>query len=580
MSLAEKITAEMAARYTLPNDLLACIFYSIEKDEQSEIARYSRYTFAYSPALLESCISRSLHQVFSRLPPIKAYNPHKPHATIYELADLKDVYEGMLERYDLPMEYNKDGIPTFLGHLPYTCLSNVASFNVGYEIPEHLRWESTHVLSPPGGGKTQLLQSLLLKDLDTDCSIVVIDSQADLINNIKRLRRIPKERLVIVDPTDVAFPVALNVFDIGQDRIARYSPLEYERHINGVIELLSYVFSSVMGAELTSKQSVPLNYALRLLIHVPGATIHTLCEVFEKNGIAKFQDHVGKLSLSAQRFFATQFNDKAYDETKGQVLRRLSGLLENPTMERLFTNPRSRLNIKDEMDAGKVILINTSKDLLKSGSTFLGRFFFSLIGQAALERASQHPSRRKPTHVYVDECADYIDTSFGTLLDQIRKYKVSLTLSHQHLSQIPQEVRSSVSNTAIKYIGNVSSSDARALADDMHTEWEALHRQKKLHFTLFVRGFLKSPLTHAVTPGLMEKEPQRTEREMQELVDYTRARYSSTRPLQPPPKAPEAPPRPVSRGIVEKPRRTPDPRFTEQKKPDVPNDDIESFRRS
>ncbi len=193
-----------------------------------------------------------------------------------------------------------------------------------------------------------------------------------------------------------------------------------------------------------------------------------------------------------------------------------------------------------------------------------------------LERASQHPSKRCPTYVYIDEVGDYIDPTVNIILEQTRKYKIALTMAHQQLAQLPPEVRASVAtNTSIKFIGSVSSEDARALADNMRTTWETLRNQKRLHFSLYVRGYLHAPCTITVTPGRMEGQPRRTPEEMQELLDSTRQRYSSNQPRTASSPAP-------SRGFVEKPRRTPDPRFTEApptKKPDIPDDDIEFFRK-
>ena len=56
------------------------------------------------------------------------------------------------------------------------------------------------------------------------------------------------------------------------------------------------------------------------------------------------------------------------------------GILENQTFERMFSHPRSKLDLYTEMNAGRVILINTAKDLLKEqGTEIFGRFFIALI---------------------------------------------------------------------------------------------------------------------------------------------------------------------------------------------------------
>lgn len=596
MNLAEDVTKRLVEKYRLPDALVALIFYLLTKEEE----RLAPWLSPTAIGFVESAKLTEFHTeshynklafILGRLPRVKPYEPKKPFAKVSELARIGLVEAVSLSRgtwFTKPLDiseltpeerrYEGDPIEKFLGG---SYIRQVLDFNVGFDIPEQTRFEHCHILGPTGTGKTQLLQQLILADIEQDCSIVVIDSQADLINNITRIKRIPKERFVIVDPTDVEFPVALNVFDIGQDRIKQYSPLQYERHINGVIELLSYVFSSILGAELTQKQGVALNFVLRLLIHIPGATIHTLRDIFAPKGVDKYREHIDRLTESGRQFFLTEFNNKAFDETKTQVLRRLYGILENPTIERLFSNTKSRLNIKDEMDDGKIILINTSKDLLKAqGAQFFGRFFLSIIAQATLERASQHPKERRPTFVYVDEAQDYIDGTVNTILEQARKYKVSLTLAHQQLAQLPPEVRASVSNnTSTKYIGGVSAADARALAEDMHTDWDKLRGQRKLHFSLYVRGFLPKPVTFKVRPGLMEAEPQRTPEDLAELRAYTRERYSSRRPATAPRTPQEAP----RRSFVEKPPRRPDPRFVEALlAPEPPNkptttDDDSSF---
>ncbi len=387
-------------------------------------------------------------------------------------------------------------------------------------LPYERRFTHTHILGPTGSGKTQLLQSLILEDLRHKCSVVVIDSQGDLIHNILSLD-IPLERIVYIDPTDIEYPLALNIFDIE----AHGSPLEREKHINGVIELLSYVFGAVLGAELTQKQGVVLNFVLRLLILIPGSTIHTLRDIFAK-GVEPYARYVAQLSITAQEFFSN-FDAKEYADTRTQVTRRLYGILENPTIERLFSFPRSRLNLKAEMDAGKVILINTAKDLLKQTSPFFGRFFISLITQAALERAGQ--TYRRPTFVYIDEAQEYIDQNISTILEQCRKYKLGLTIAHQQLSQLPDSVKSSVmTNTGIKFVASASGSDARALSADMRAEPKQLMDTPPLHFNLYMRGLTRA-VPVKVQAGLMEHYA--VTRDWNQLRESMRARYAQPRGL-------------------------------------------------
>ena len=105
---------------------------------------------------------------------------------------------------------------------------------------------------------------------------------------------------------------------------------------------------------------------------------------------------------SQESSFETEFASREFEQTKKQVLRRLWGILENQTFERMFSHPQSKLDLFSEMNSGKVILINTAKDLLKeTGTEIFGRFFIALIAQAAQERAILPANKRMPTFVYM-----------------------------------------------------------------------------------------------------------------------------------------------------------------------------------
>ena len=303
--------------------------------------------------------------------------------------------------------------------------------SVPFQIPTKTRFEHTHIIAGTGHGKSQTLQYLIAEDLPAvaagERSVVVIDSQGDLIKNIKRLADFAPggrlaDRLVLIDPTDVEYPVSLNLFDVGRERLESYEALERERLTNSILELYDFVLGSLLDAGMTQKQSVIFRYVTRLMLHIEGATIHTLRDLMEDGSETVFASDIVKLTGTARRFFETEFADREFKQTRKQVLRRLWGILENQTFERMFSHPKSKLDLFAEMNAGKVILINTAKDLLKEqGTQIFGRFFIAMIAQAAQERATLPEAKRKPTFVYVDEAADYFDRNIGIILSQARK---------------------------------------------------------------------------------------------------------------------------------------------------------------
>lgn len=416
-------------------------------------------------------------------------------------------------------------IATYLGGTPLEALFKVS---VPIVIPQATRFEHQHIVAGSGHGKTQALQQLILSDLDAvaagQASIVVIDSQRDLIENIAGLSLFAPGgplhgRLCLIDPTDVEWPVALNLFDFGMERIDQYSQLDRERLINGVLELYDFVLGSLLDAGMTQKQSVIFRYITRLLLHIPNATIHTFRELLEDNGLDRYRSHVNQLSGSAKAFFETEFQSREFAQTRKQVLRRLYGILENQTFERMFSHPKSKLDLFAEMNAGKVILINTAKDLLKeNGTEIFGRFFIAMIAQAAQERAVLPANKRLPTFVYVDEANDYFDPNIGIILSQARKYGIGMILAHQFLGQLDGKLHEAIAaNTAIKFAGGVSAKDARALSSELRTDPGFIEEQNRLSFAAFVRGVTKRAASIAITPGEMEKKPRMSgdEREAQ-----------------------------------------------------------------
>ncbi len=425
-------------------------------------------------------------------------------------------------------------VTTYLGGTPLLPLFNQT---LDFTIPTKTRFEHHHIVAGSGHGKTQTLQYLIANDLDAvadgNRTVIVLDSQGDLIRTIASLEAFAPgqplhDRVVIIDPSDVEWPVSLNLFDVGLERLSGYAPLERERLTNSILELYDFVLGTLLSAEMTQKQNVIFRYVTRLMLHIPDATIHTLRELMESGSEKKFAPHIRKLSGTARHFFDTEFTSKEFDQTKKQVLRRLWGILENQTFERMFAHPRSKLDLFAEMNAGKVILINTAKDLLKEqGTEIFGRFFIALIAQAAQERATLPESKRTPTIVYVDEAQDYFDRNIGLILAQARKYNVGMVLAHQYLGQLEPKLQEAFgANTAIKFAGGVSAKDARALAPMLYCTPELIETQPKGSFAAHVRGTTKGAVPLRFPFGYMEAMPRMDKAERAILRQTMRDRYA------------------------------------------------------
>lgn len=407
-----------------------------------------------------------------------------------------------------------------------------------FAIPFPARFEHTHIVGGTGHGKTQLMQFLIHHDIvrakEDGRSIVVLDSQGDLINTVSKLGYFSDpalaERFVLVDPNDIDHPVCLNMFDFNRDRLSGYAPVDREKILNATIELYEYFFGALLGAELTQRQGLIFRYLARLLIEIPDATIHTLRELMEDG--TKFRPYMEKLSGTARSFFVTQFFDKKFGETKKQILTRLWGILSNSSLERMFSHIRNKIDVFELLNQGKIILINTAKDLLgQDGAAIFGRFFIALIAQASIQRAAMPPHERRSAFVYIDEAQDYFDENISHLLNQARKYRVGLIFAHQNLDQLSANLRSSVlASTTIKFAGGLSAKDAGILDSEFRTNADFLLGMQKskdyTEFACYVKNYTAKALTVSIPLGFVESQPRITASEYAELQERNRELYS------------------------------------------------------
>jgi hypothetical protein len=271
---------------------------------------------------------------------------------------------------------------------------------------------------------------------------------------------------------------------------------------------------------------------------VPGATLSTLMAFLQQPELAKPSIH--QLEGSTRRFFESHFFSQDFSATRAQILTRLWGILSNPVLERLFASERNKVDLFEAMNRGHLILIHTAKDLLKQeGCEILGRFFIALICQAVQERAALAEQKRKPTFVYIDETHDYFDERLGDLFTQARKYKVGLTLAHQHLDQLDTKLRAAVmTNTAIKLAGGVCAKDAARLAREMRCAPEDLQSVKKRAGWSEFLGYIRhqeQPFILGVPMGFLESQPRLTEEALEEIKAKNRIKYSKGGGLAKPP---------------------------------------------
>lgn len=468
-----------------------------------------------------------------------------------------------LEKPILPNDCAKEAASKVAGrYFANTPLADLLTAQVPFVLPQKVRFEHCHVLGGIGHGKTQCLQYMLNEDLihallDEMISIVVIDSHGDLIRNLSSCALFDPEkeesladRFVLIDPSDIERPPALNLFNPGLERLETYSPRQRELAFNSLVDIYGRFFGALLGAELTAKQGTVFRYLARLMLTIDGATIHTLIALMDD--VRPFAGHIAKLDPTARRFFDKEFSRKGFNATRQQIKDRLYAVLSIPTFDRLFSAPRSKINFFDALNSGKIVLIDTAKSLLKEeGTAIFGRFMLALIEHAITERATMPEAKRNPVFLYMDEAHEYFDDTVEAMIIEARKFRCGLTLAHQNLAQLRSPKLRAVftGNTTIKIVGGVTDQDARSLAADMRCSSDFLLSMKKrearrhTEFALSVRNVTPQALKITIPFGHLESHPTLKPHQRDALLDMNRQKIGYDPNAEPPRQAAaESPP--------------------------------------
>jgi hypothetical protein len=436
-------------------------------------------------------------------------------------------------------------------------------------IPDETKYSHTHIIAGSGHGKTQLLQQMIVEHLQKPSppALVIIDSQGQMLPNIQQLglfdptnSRSLAKKLLIVDPENIRHPPALNLFWPPNDRLYDYSEEVREKIENRIVAMYEYIFGAI-ASPLTQKQGTAFAYVVRLMLQMAsdpevGATIHTLRELMEvgAQSKSKFAAHIGCLDPTARAFFDNQFFSKSFDQTREQVLYRLYGLLQIKAFDRMFSAKERKLDMFEALQAGSIVLVNTSQDALEEeGSQLFGRFMIALTLNAAFERIGIKDQRDwHPAYLIVDEAAQYFDDKTQKLLQMARKYKLGVTLAHQQIDgQLSPALRATLaSNTAIKYAGGVSATDANFMARDMRCDPHLILRQRRAkdhtRFACYVTGMTDTAVSVRLPYGILENQARMSDEAYQHLLKLNRDKLSANPPPAPEPMPLKDTPEPVA----------------------------------
>lgn len=467
-----------------------------------------------------------------------------------------------------PADYKGTAAELIYHYTDGTPFQQFYSSPIPFSIPDDALSEHRLVIASTGTGKSQLIQADVYHYLQREQrpGIVIIDSQGTMLPKFEHLN-LWSDDLIIIDPEDPT-PPALNMLALPE-RIQHYDRNTREKIESDAVQLFSFIFAA-LDQNLTGRQSTFFSFVTRLVLSIPNATIRTLREVLEEDvktpQQSQFWPHIEKLDEDAKAFFTSQFFQKGYNvETKRGIVQRLYGILRVPAFNRMFTPGGNRLDLFKELNAGRTVLVSTSKSLLgNDASSVFGRYIVAQTLSAAFQRiAIKEPYPL--ALIYIDEADDYFqDATLAALFTQARKFNLGALIAFQNLDQLPSSIRPEIlANTATKLVAGLEPGDARSLAQSMRTTPEFLLSLRKhkagSEFACYIKNHIPQAVKLTVPFGVIEEAPKMSAGEHKALRQKNRERYGTReRPAEPkPPHQPQTPAPPKANTATPPPAKGP-----------------------
>ncbi len=324
------------------------------------------------------------------------------------------------------MEYSQDKVT-------YFAETNRYGKRVLFGIKQEDRLLHTYIIGKTGTGKTNLLQTQIYQDIDYGRGFCVFDVHGDLINRI--FSSIPKYR-----ETDVIYLDITN-----ENHNFKFNPfikVPYEKRplvASGILDVFEKLWKSAWGLKLEHI----LRYILLTLLDQEKANISDIVKILEDEG---YRDECVKnvVNDEIKRFWQNEF--KHY--SKGDLLpiyNKVGAFLIYPAIKRLLIDNTNEISFRDIMDNRKILLINISKGALgENVSNILGSLILNSLSFTAFSRIDIPEANRVPFFVYLDEFQNYTTLSLVNMLSELRKFKLSLIMAHQYLTQLSEEIRDAV----------------------------------------------------------------------------------------------------------------------------------------
>ena len=141
--------------------------------------------------------------------------------------------------------------------------------------------------------------------------------------------------------------------------------------------------------------------------------------------------------------------------------------LTRPFVAAVLGSATSSFDLGADVLDGGLLLARLPKGTLGEDSCrLLGSFLVAKVWQTVTARARSGQTLRHDAALYLDEAQNFLTLpgSIGDMLAEARGYRLSIVAAHQHLGQLPRELREALSaNARNKVFFNCSPEDAHIL---------------------------------------------------------------------------------------------------------------------
>jgi len=365
------------------------------------------------------------------------------------------------------------------------------------------RSKHVYIIGKTGMGKSTLMENMLVQDIKNGEGFAFIDPHGASAEKI--LDYIPEERIEDVlyfAPFDLENPISFNVMeDVGYDK----------RHL--VVSGLMSAFRKVWMDQWSARMEYILTNTLLALLEYPDATLlgvnkMYVDKVFRKKVVDNVKDPLVKAFWEGE--FAT-YTDRYTQEATPAIQNKIGQFTGNPLIRNIIGQPKSTFDLRKLIDEQKIIIVNLSKGRVgEVNANLLGSMIITKLYLAAMSRAdvSEAEMNKLPNfYFYVDEFQSFANESFADILSESRKYKLNLTIAHQYIEQMSEEVRAAVlGNVGTLITFRIGAYDAEVLEKEFAPTFYAQDLVNlgmyQIYLKLMIDGVASPPFSATTLPPI------------------------------------------------------------------------------